>query len=326
MQRSSLLVLLLALAGGGWLLLSDFQLTGLDQVTLRRRSDDGDRQQAHTQAQARDGGAIRLASFNIQALGETKAHKPHVMELLADIVRRFDVVAIQEIRSANQQLLPGFVDQINAGEYHYDFVIGARQGRTSSKEQYAFVFDAASVQIDRLACYSVHDPHDLLHRPPLVASFRVRGVAAERAFTFTLVNVHTDPDEVDAEVGALAEVYQQVRRASGGEDDIILLGDLNADDRQLGTLGALPGVYCAISGVATNTRGTEQYDNLVFHARSTTEFTGRAGVFDVMREFNLTMPQALEISDHFPVWAEFSVYEHGPGGPIASRPEATAAH
>jgi hypothetical protein len=41
------------------------------------------------------------------------------------------------------------------------------------------------------------------------------------------------------------------------------------------------------------------------------EFTGRAGVFDFGREYGLTDQQALLISDHFPVWAEFSVFEGG---------------
>ena len=34
----------------------------------------------------------------------------------------------------------------------------------------------------------------------------------------------------------------------------------------------------------------------------------------MMREFELTMPEALEVSEHLPVWAEFSVYEGGQAG------------
>ena len=47
--------------------------------------------------------------------------------------------------------------------------------------------------------------------------------------------------------------------------------------------------------VATNTRGTKEYDNLVFSEVSTTEFTGRWGAFDMVREFNITTQEALEI-------------------------------
>jgi hypothetical protein len=100
---------------------------------------------------------------------------------------------------------------------------------------------------------------------------------------------------------------------------VILLGDLNADDQHLGPLGNLSGMGVALSGTPTNTRGNKQYDNLVFNIRSTSEFSGRAGALDLMEEYNLTLEQALEISDHLPVWAEFSVYEGGQAGRLAAR-------
>jgi hypothetical protein len=71
--------------------------------------------------------------------------------------------------------------------------------------------------------------------------------------------------------------------------------------------------------VATNTRGTKQYDNVLFSELATTEYTGRWGVFDMVRQFNLTVEEALEISDHLPVWAEFGLLEGGQRGRVATR-------
>jgi hypothetical protein len=62
---------------------------------------------------------------------------------------------------------------------------------------------------------------------------------------------------------------------------------------------------------ATNTRGNNHYDNILLDVRATSEFTGQSGAFDFLRQFNLTVEQALLISDHLPVWAEFSVQEGG---------------
>ncbi len=274
-------------------------------------------------AGAANGPTIRIASFNIQVFGNTKAGKPYVMYTLADIVRQFDIVAIQEVRSKNEYLIPNFVKLINKTGRKFDHVIGPRLGRTTVKEQYVYLFDTQRVAIDPQSVYTVGDPDDLLHRPPLVATFRTREVDPDEAFTFTLVNTHTDPDEVPEELSALAEVYRVVRRSSRGEDDIILLGDFNTDDRRLGRLGQLPSVLPLIAGVWTNTRQNKQYDNLILHRPSTTEYVGRSGVFDVMRQYNLNQKQALEVSDHFPVWAEFSVYERDFAGRIASRRAAT---
>ena len=265
------------------------------------------------------GPTIRIAAFNIQVFGNTKANKPYVMETLAQIIRQFDVVAIQEIRSKNQYLIPNFVQLINRTGKRYDHVIGPRLGYTVSKEQYAFVFNTERIEIDPQSVFTIGDPDNMLHREPLVATFRTRGVDPAEAFTFTLVNIHTDPDEVSTEIDAIAEVYRAVRRSSRGEDDIILLGDFNTDDKHLGRLGQLPGIYSLISGIATNTRQTKQYDNIIIHQPSTTEYSGRSGVYDVMRIHNRSLKEALQVSDHFPVWGEFSIYERDYAGRIASR-------
>ena len=60
---------------------------------------------------------------------------------------------------------------------------------------------------------------------------------------------------------------------------------------------------------------------MLFLETTTPEFTGRGGVFDFLREFNLSLEQAEQVSDHLPLWAEFSVYEGGRTGPVATRPQ-----
>ncbi len=323
MRRFTLLLIAAAIAGGGWFFFKNYQIEGLENLTVVPRGAAGtsagyDRAVPLPKVE-RKAGTIRIASFNIQVFGEKKINKPRVRSLLVEIIRQFDVVAIQEIRS-KRDILAQFVDVINAGGRHYDFVIGPRLGRSSSKEQYAFIFDTASIEIDRSSLYTVADPDDRLHREPLVGWFRVRGPPSEQAFTFSLVNIHTDPDETGTELDALADAFRAVRDDGRGEDDIILLGDLNVDDAHLGLLGQLPQIHWAISGVATNTRGSKLYDNIVFSRAATTEYTGRWGVLDVIREFNLTVDEALEVSDHFPIWGEFDLHEGGQGGRIATRP------
>ena len=307
-----------------WLLLQNYSIEGLERLVLKPRAGaapGGDVVADGGPPPARAGETIRVASFNIQVFGESKSSKPEVMQVLAEVIRRFDVVAIQEIRSRNENLLPAFVDQVNSTGRKYDYLIGPRLGRSSSKEQYAYIYDTQSIESDRSMLYTIDDPHDLLHREPLVGTFRVRGPAPTEAFTFTLINIHTDPDEVRRELDVLDDVYRAVRDDGRGEDDIVLLGDLNADESQFGQLAQVAGIAWAISGVPTNTRGTKLYDNLLYSQPATREFTGRSGVLNLMREFNLTMDQAIDVSDHMPVWAEFSAYEGGQPGRIAATPQ-----
>ena len=266
------------------------------------------------------GPAIRIASFNIEAWGDTKGSKPYVMATLASIIQRFQIVAIQEIRTKDEYFVDNFLrTYVNQNGRVYNKVIGPRLGRTVSKEQYAFIYDTAAVEVNPRCVFTVNDPDDLLHREPLVAMFRVRGPPAQQAFTFVLVDIHTDPDETKSELNALGQVYQAVRRACSGEDDIILLGDLNVDDKHLGDLGRIDGIYPVVRSTYTNTLQKSQFDNIIFHGPSTTEFTGRWGVLNVANEFHLNLNQALEVSDHFPIWAEFSAYESTTPGRVAYR-------
>lgn len=263
---------------------------------------------------------IKVASFNIQVFGTSKLQKPKAMQVLTSIVRQFDVVAIQEVRSTDDNVVPTFVNMINSDGSRYDFVIGPRLGRTNSKEQYAILFDTTRIEVDRSSVYTTPDPQDLLHREPMAARFRARGAPPERAFTFTLVDIHTDPDETKSELNALADTFVGVQQNGSGEDDVILLGDLNVDEYHLGRLGQLPNITYAITQVTTNTRRNKMYDNIVFNRLATTEYTGRYGVVDLMDTFGLSESDALQVSDHCPVWAEFSVYESGSGLPLATRP------
>ena len=266
---------------------------------------------------------LLIASFNIQVFGKTKLAKTDVMPVIVQTIRQFDIVAIQEIRAKEDNILPKLVAMLNSDGSRYDYLIGPRLGRSVSTEQYAFVFDTQRVEYDPTSVGTIGDPSDGLHREPFVARFRSRTTNPERAFTFWLVNTHTDPDEVPEEIEALANVFGVMQVARPDEDDVILLGDLNASEKQMGALGELPGIHWVVGrGVKTNTRQTKAYDNIVFQHPRTSEFTGRWGVFDFESIFGLSREQALKVSDHFPVWAEFQISESPGDGRYAESPPA----
>jgi len=262
-----------------------------------------------SRAGSRQADTVVIASFNIQVFGTSKLAKPQVVETLAKVVRNFDVVAIQEVRAKSNDVIPSFVKQVNADGSHYQYVIGPRLGRTNSKEQYTFLYDTNRIQVDTSSVGTMHDPGDRLHRPPMFVRFRARVPQAEQGFTFWMVNTHTDPDEVPEEVDALADAFVALKTARPDEDDIILLGDLNASPQQFGRIRNLPDINWAVSGTTTNTRRSKTYDNLIFQRTATAEYTGRWGVLDLQTTYGLSLKQALEVSDHNPVWAAFSAVE-----------------
>lgn len=252
---------------------------------------------------------ILIGSFNIQVLGRAKLSNPDVARILIDVATRFDLLAIQELRSTEQGLIPWFVQQINALGHNYQYIVGPRQGYSISQEQYVYLYDANKLALLSQP-YVAPDPQERLHRSPLVAHFQSIEVHPQAAFSFVLLNIHTDPDVVQAELAALETIMAQTRASHPGEDDFIILGDFNAWPSVMSGYRLQPSQLCLIPDEwPTNTRRSRNYDNLVIDQRATAEATGRRGVIDIARVYGLTLDQALEVSDHLPVWAEFSIFE-----------------
>lgn len=271
---------------------------------------------------------IRIASFNIQRFGKSKSSDQNVMRVLAEIVAQFDLVAVQEVLVPDARPVEKLVERINASGMRYQATLSRPLGRTSYTEQYAYVWDTQRIQLRSQSEYVVEDSSDLMHRQPFVASFQtvVSDPSRGEPFSFTLINAHTDPDEVKGddpnnELNVLDDVFLSVREyeyAVYGEDDVILVGDLNADHENLYELGAIPHLESVVGPYPTNTAGTKVYDHILLDRRMTDEFTGQAGVVGFVEHLDLTPDQAKAVSDHRPVWAEFSIYEGTAASTVAA--------
>lgn len=329
MSKFLYLLMMIAAVGGGWYFYTNYEVAGLSEISVQpkgagsqpRGSKPASGAAAKQPKKSPDGpqrSTIRIATFNVNPLDHLKLGNRQTAGRLVELIQKFDVVALQNVQAANQGVLIGLVEQVNAAGRQYDFAVAADVATRQAGQYSAFLFDRATVQVDRSTVYLVGDTEGLLRRPPLVASFQVQGAAPTEAFTFTLVNVHNDANRAASELDVLDDVFRAVRDDGRGEDDVILLGDLGADDQHLEQVGQIPHITWAVSGMPTNLRTSRLADNLLFDRRATSEFTGRAGVMDLMREFKMPMRDVLEISDHFPVWAEFSAYEGGQAGHIAA--------
>ena len=274
-----------------------------------------------TQTKIQGRRTIRVATFNLGSWNATKSRKPSVVEIVARMISQYDVIAVQEIQSSTDDPLPRLVDQMNKLGGEFDFAIGPRLGKRTATEQYGFIFNRKTVELDRTELYTVYDKDDRLTREPFVGWFRTRAVRADRAFTFSLVNCHIDRSRLKQELDAMDEVLFSVRDDGREEDDVLLVGDFGPNYRETGQLGRLTSIRWAINGLPTTTDGQGSVDNIVFQKRATIEFTGRSGTFNFLQKYNLALDHALEISNHLPVWAEFSVFEGGQPGRLATRDE-----
>ncbi|MEE8452455.1 MAG: endonuclease/exonuclease/phosphatase [Thermoguttaceae bacterium] len=284
---------------------------------------------------------IRIATFNLAAFNEDKLANHRISDILVSVLPQFDIVAVQDIRAINQGVLVQLVERINATGAQYDYAVGPdvqrgtvmrhtnqdTVGPYETIEPYsAFLFDKTIIEIDRSTVTSVKDTADRFRCDPLIALFRVRGPEAAEAFTFKLINVHTDARRAAVELDLLDDVFRAVRNGDSlavrdegrNEDDVILLGDFGTEADHVKQLAGLPGLVSTIGLVPTTIGGMLPVDNILLDGRATTEFTGRSEVFDLIGELDLSLPTARALSEHLPVWAEFSRYEGGQAGHVAA--------
>ena len=267
---------------------------------------------------------VLIASWNIAQFSDRK--KARALQYIADICERFDIVAIQEVKShlgglsKLQQLLPG----------HYQILVS---DPTGNHERLAFLYDKRTVISTGLVCEiafngTIASPEVFqFQRTPYCASFRAG------RFDFTLVSVHIAEGSRLQDVGLavrkreieelVAFIKREAARTQGSvfDPDFFLVGDFNiqADGDiffQALTGGPEPRFKMppGMNAMGTNYDQTKTFDKIAWIPSQEFEFTGKFGVIPfggvLYQEPGQPADAARrEVSDHLPLRAEFRVTE-----------------
>ena len=251
--------------------------------------------------------SIRIGSFNLHHFGSS-ASDPRALEIVAQIVRYFDIIALQGIAPGGR----GAVMDVAKRAGDYEAIFGAPADVQHMDERFAFVFNRGTIVADRgHGLYTLGDRDKMLTRDPLVGWFRAKRAREDLAFTFSLVNVSTDAKRRKQELDVLDEALHAIREDGREEDDVIMLGSFQAPHNQLGQLGRVASLATAIIEPPTDLGRETQTENIVFRSIATDEYRGRSDVFQFRQALNLSLEEAREVSDHVPIWAEFSIFETG---------------
>ncbi|MDR2944901.1 MAG: endonuclease/exonuclease/phosphatase family protein [Methanosarcinales archaeon] len=256
---------------------------------------------------------ISIAAFNIQIFGQSKAAKEEVMDVLVKTLRRYDVVGIQEIRDASGTSLPLLVEMINNGTdengkpYTYDYVVSDRLGRSAGKEQYAYIYNTSSVfAASEPLVYPEPDGTDPFEREPYMVTFRTHSGDFDALF----ILIHTKPEDAKNEIERLDAVVEYAETIYTEQKNYVVMGDFNADGRyfnESGTSALKSDDYIWLIGndMVTMTKTNNTYDRIVITKSLAPYFTNTSGVFNYSAEYNLTKEETYEVSDHYPIYADF---------------------
>lgn len=166
---------------------------------------------------------LKIGAFNIQTFGKAKYGNETIRGYLIDIVVRYDVLLIQEIRDVSETMIFDFLVDCQRVDPLVDMVVSPRLGRTRYKEQYAVFYKTDKAEVKKHTVYS--NPRDLFNRPPMIVHF---STLTEVPRDFTLYGVHVDPDDVVQELDDFPAAYDYALSQSYPTFGL-LVGDLNAD-------------------------------------------------------------------------------------------------
>jgi len=157
------------------------------------------------------GSSISIACWNLQVFGSSKASNETLIAYYTEKLYDYDIFVVQEIRDASGTAIKKLAEKLP--EYHY--IISARAGQSSSKEQYAIFYNNKAILLDFYDYQAEYQQE--MQRPPLKATF------ISNNWSFTLYTIHAQPDNVNGELIVLETIV------GNPLDDTIILGDLNAD-------------------------------------------------------------------------------------------------
>lgn len=295
---------------------------------------------------------LLIATWNIRHFGDlTEKWKSsqndspkrdlHALRCIAEIVSRFDIVAMQEVKG-NIKALRHMLKVL--GPSWGLILTDVTKGRPGNDERMAFVFDTRKVQMSGLACELVVPQEQLnrigedalgkqFARTPYAVSFRAGGLPTKRPKTFILVTLHViygkKVSQRVPELTAIADwLAQWAKDVNAYDHNLMALGDFNIDRENDDLYKAftstglhVPKDLCDVPRTIFADPGKPNlekfYDQIAWFTKDNNMPAlslgyVQSGYFDftqvALTSLNLTKTQlSWRISDHYPLWVEFGL-------------------
>ncbi|MDA0733500.1 MAG: endonuclease/exonuclease/phosphatase family protein [Chloroflexi bacterium] len=289
---------------------------------------------------------LLIATWNIRAFGDltekwaseardNPKRDLHALVCIAEIISRFDVIAIQEVKSSIKALR----HMLKYLGPNWGLILtDVTKGSPGNDERLAFLYDTRKVQLSGLACELVVPKEQLdrgviaadaldrqFARTPYAVSFKSGGK------TFVLVTLHvlygSSAQHRVPELKALADwLGEWARNINAWQHNFIALGDFNIDRHGDDLYDAFTssGLYIpedmnqaprSIFAKPGAHETSKFYDQIAWFngdngLPALSMQYARGGSFDfvptALKSLNLTKNQlSWRISDHFPLWTEF---------------------
>jgi deoxyribonuclease-1-like protein len=250
-------------------------------------------------SQAIDTSYLNVISWNIQNFGRSKSSNDTVMKYLAQKLKIYDIIAVQEVSTSEfgSQAVAKLDDLLDRTGSSWDYVVSNPTSGEGS-ERYAYLFKKSRVKLKEKPQLE-SSLSDKLNREPFKAIFVFKGNE------YYFFNLHLVPTEKKPEIEAsyLATLGQTYTGKK-----IIFMGDLNLSQSNPGFDAVKKWSKPLLIGKKTSLKmkddGTgylnQEYDNFFITSNITSK---TSDVILFFKDF-LTLKQARKVSDHCPIFCQ----------------------
>lgn len=246
----------------------------------------------------------KLLSWNLQNFGKSKSNQE--VEFIASVIKDYDIITIQEVVAGNggAQAVVRLADALNRKGSRWDYRISDPTSSSAYKtERYAFLWKTKNLKLKGKP-WLEQKYHLEIDREPYFATFEING----KNITIASFHAITKSKQPETEIKYFKLLPQEYPTLN-----LLFAGDFNCPQSHsvftpLKKIGYSPILKNQKTSLRTKPKGNiflaSEFDNVFYNINSIKLI--QSGVIMFYKNFN-SLDDARKISDHIPVWFEFSL-------------------
>ena len=246
----------------------------------------------------------KLLTWNLENFGKSKSDK--AIGYIANTLKDYDVIAIQEVVAGygGAQAVARLAEELNRKGSKWGYTISEPTSSSAYKtERYAFIWKTST--ISKIGTAWLEKKYHLeIEREPYLCTFQYENKQFTVA-TFHAITKNKQPETEIKYFRLLPEEYPHLNP--------IFTGDFNCPQSNtvfnpLKKMGFKPTIVNQKTSLKQKCKNQEclasEFDNIFYDTARIS--ANQAGVLSFYKNFN-SLKEAKTISDHIPVWVDFSL-------------------
>ena len=245
----------------------------------------------------------KVLSWNIENFGKSKSEIQ--LNFIANTIKDYDIITIQEVVAGygGAQSVTKLVEILNLKGFKWEYQISNPTSSSAyKKERYAFIWKTSKAKLKNAWLEKKY--HLEIDREPYFATFEIDKK------TITLVTYHaiTKSRQPETEIK-----YFKFLPLEYPKLNLVFIGDFNSPQshtvfnplKKMGYVSAFQNQKTTLKQKCqTNNCLASEFDNIFYKSISINYIN--SGIIPFYTKFNF-LKEARKISDHIPIWFEFSI-------------------